>query len=490
MSDSPNPTRLPLPHPGSSEALDAPSNPLRSYHVFLLLFVLLAVLVIVASVVTQHMTAEAFNRVVEQTDGVIRSQVWLDELSRSLLEVNAAGNNIFKSQDVPTERGNFRMHLAELRGHVGGLSSDFLNRPSFERHMDDMVEAEQHIFDCFDELSCAPIGSEAEETLLAEAAHSMAEMDAAQARAMEVLGHARRVLRQRQQAIQDEGKQVLSERWLRELMFLGSIAVFLGAGYALWRQFQRVHEQVELARRRVEAERKNRLAAVGEVCFSVAHGIKNPVAAIASSAQLVLEYGQLDDASKERVRDLYVVTRSLSDRVTQLLNFSRVGELQRVRLEPRDVIERALREIDSQLAAAGVSVVRRYEAGAAQIEGDRNILVQAVLELLGNAKDVLQGGGSVTVLCRVCDADAGLVELGVIDNGPGMSEDVKRRAFELFFTRKPKGSGVGLATVKRAAELHNGAVVIADADPHGADIRIRLPRAERSAIASAPDAQA
>ena len=103
------------------------------------------------------------------------------------------------------------------------------------------------------------------------------------------------------------------------------------------------------------------------------------------------------------------------------------------------------------------------------------LLAQAAVEMISNAIDHVGEGGHVTLVTSRDAGDPEWVEFGVVDDGPGIPADVKNRACDLFFSRRPGGTGIGLATVKRAADLHNGTVLLRDAKPHGADVRIRLP---------------
>lgn len=456
------------------------TNPLRSYYVFLIVFVLLAALTIAVSLFFMHSAVVSFDGVFARSDDITRAQVMLENVSRLLLEVNAAGNDIFETRDLPRETARFRQASAQLRRALADAPTAHFSRTGFEAHFDAMLRAEEHIFSLFAELLDPTGVKRPEQQILGEAAARMAEMDRAQLHAMSVLRETANALIREHQVIQDEGRRVLNERWWRELIVLTFVTVSLGSGWFLWRKLQQVHEHFVREQQRVQEERRNRLASVGEVCFSVAHGIKNPVAAIASSAQLVLEYGHLDDTSRQRIADLLTSTRSLSARVTQLLNFSRVGPTHRERFTPKDVFTWSLREIEPTLVDQGIRVLREDDDNAAILEGDRNILIQAVQELLGNAKDVLPEGGTITLRVVTPEEDPKSVELCVVDDGPGMPDDVKKRAFELFFSRKPQGTGVGLATVRRAVELHQGSVRILDVRPHGADVRIRLPRVSAS----------
>jgi signal transduction histidine kinase len=89
--------------------------------------------------------------------------------------------------------------------------------------------------------------------------------------------------------------------------------------------------------------------------------------------------------------------------------------------------------------------------------------------------DELSRGGVITLVSGVSRNGHECVEFGVIDDGPGIPDEVKDRVCELFYSRKTDGTGIGLASVAKAAQLHGGCVIIADVDPTGADVRIQIP---------------
>lgn len=465
-------------HHAPSSSFDAATTEapaLRSFYLFLFLFVVFDMLVIIASIIAQHYTVRSFDDSLARTDEVTHAQIVIQDVARLLVEVNAAGNDIFETGEIEWECERFLRSQAELLRRMRMIPADVVPLAALREAVDRMVEAETMVFEYFVRAQCEPPDSHERQRFLANAAASMAEMDRAQAVALAYLREANGRLLRRQQEILDQGKTALNQRWLVELAFVGVVAIVLGGVWLSWRQIQAMHEQIRLQHQRVEVERRNRLAAVGEVCFSVAHGIKNPVAAIVSSAQLLHEHGRMDETSRQRVRDILTVGRSLGARVNQLLDFSRVGCAKLERLQPQDILESAIREIGPQLESAGIRIERDLEPVDGLLLGDRHMLVQAILELLANARDALPHGGIIRLICKRRSDQAGWVDIGVADNGPGMTDDVKKRAFDLFFTRKDHGSGVGLASVRRTAELHAGTVSIRDVVPHGADVRMHLP---------------
>jgi signal transduction histidine kinase len=225
------------------------------------------------------------------------------------------------------------------------------------------------------------------------------------------------------------------------------------------------------------AERHERLAAVGEVCAAVAHGIRNPLAAIISSAQLGLEFGTLDEATRLRLKDVLSESSRLDRRVTRLLDFARVPQRAFERYPLKRVVAQAVHEIEPKLEQHSIQVTTQLDGEGLWVYGDPERFAQSIIELLSNAMDCQPGGGRVQVICRRDPSAAERAVISVIDDGPGIPEAIRARVFELFFTSKAEGNGIGLASVRRTVEMHDGQVSVVPTDGRGAHIQIVLPLA-------------
>ncbi len=451
-----------------------PGRRFRPFHFYIAL-ALFDVLVIVASIYVQHETLQSFDRALQDVHEIHARDRWLEDLRSTLIRINAPGNDVFTTRDPHSERSKFIKAQIEMRRLLDEPPPDTPAPRNYSQHLDAMTQEARSIFDIFDRIAAGGVAPETERQEMAEASRHMASMDRAQARALEVLGEENARLISAQDSALGTHEAVLKGRSRIEFIFVMIVGVILAGVTWYWRQLQRMDEALFAEQQRAESEKRNRLASIGEVCFSVAHGIRNPVAAIASSAQLALEYGQTDDRTRQRLHDVVTSCRGLTERVTKLLSFAREGRTETEQFTPDEILEQAVAEVAHKLDAHGLSVERRFRADGMSIQGDRNILVQAVIEMLSNALDELKQGGRVTLVSERAVDGSGMVELGVIDDGPGFEPDEVERACELFYTDKAGGSGIGLASIRRAAELHGGTVVIADAIPHGADVRIRIP---------------
>ena len=114
------------------------------------------------------------------------------------------------------------------------------------------------------------------------------------------------------------------------------------------------------------------------------------------------------------------------------------------------------------------------------IRGDADLLRQAILNVVVNGIDAMAGqsaklGGRLSIALAVVDDT---VELSISDQGPGILPEIRSKVFQLFFTTKEKGSGIGLAMSYRAVQLHNGTIEISDSPEKGTTFRLCFPRVD------------
>ncbi len=245
--------------------------------------------------------------------------------------------------------------------------------------------------------------------------------------------------------------------------------------------FQDITDQKRLDTLHMRAER---LEAVAELSASLAHEIKNPLAAVRSAVE---QLGRNPRATPDEQVLASLIVRE-SDRLSRLLSeFLDFARVRVTRLEPVDLATVA-REAASLAAAhpdraAHVDVQANVPAAPVIVEGDEDLLYRAVFNLTLNAVQASPEAGKVSVdvaPLTTTDAPAGLsfdrggVALRVTDEGGGIPDEIRDRLFDPFFTTKPGGSGLGLSVVHRAIEAHKGFVFV-DSDPRGTRVTVLLP---------------
>jgi len=219
-----------------------------------------------------------------------------------------------------------------------------------------------------------------------------------------------------------------------------------------------------------------RLAAVGRITAGVAHEVKNPL----NSMRLWLENlkellpADADGAALQAVHVLDVEIDRLDAVVKRFLDFSRPMD---VRLEPTqlaDLLREVLEVAQPQLQKANVQVARLLPIGIPEVFVDRDLLKQAVLNLVLNAVEAMPTGGQLQL---TLSRRGEMAEITVGDTGRGIPTEDKQKVFQLFFTTRPGGSGIGLASTFRIVQLHNGSINFTSEVGRGTTFRIELPLA-------------
>lgn len=228
----------------------------------------------------------------------------------------------------------------------------------------------------------------------------------------------------------------------------------------------------DLQNARDSAVRQEKLASVGRLASGVAHEIGNPLAAVMGYAELLRAEGASPEIVERIDRELRRIDRIVRD----LLDYARPrgADLQPVGL--REVVERVLRLARPQARFRALSIDLEDRAGAAVVRADEHHLGQAILNLLTNAADALDGTGTIRV---ILERDGDRAQVRVQDDGPGIPESNLHRLFDPFFTTKAPGhgTGLGLSLCQGWIEAMGGSLVAGNRPDGGAELRIELPLA-------------
>jgi two-component system sensor histidine kinase HydH len=208
---------------------------------------------------------------------------------------------------------------------------------------------------------------------------------------------------------------------------------------------------------------KDSLAAVGELTAGIAH-----------------EFQALPELFRPYVEGIRAETESLTQVVTNFLNFARPAQLTLSRVDLRAVCDRAAEEIRIDARALGGDIEVHGHFGA--LEGDDVLLRQAFSNLLRNAVEACVGASVApnVVIQSVVDPASGISRISVNDSGPGIAPEARDRLFRPFFTTKRTGTGLGLALVQKIIVFHNGRITVGTSSQGGASFQITLPLASSS----------
>lgn len=242
--------------------------------------------------------------------------------------------------------------------------------------------------------------------------------------------------------------------------------VFLGNVFVL-------RDITEMKRLQADAQRNDRLAALGHLAAGVAHEIRNPLSTIKGVALYIakrMPQGGREEEAAQRMID--EVTR-LDRVVSELLEFARPGNFATAPADLGEVIDRALRLAEADVQARNIAVIREVEPGFPPVRVSSERLTQALLNLFLNAVQAMEPGGTLRVSARLLPDN--MFGISVADTGPGISPEVQAAIFTPYFTTKSSGTGLGLAIVYQIVEGHGGSISVGNAAGHGAEFTLTLP---------------
>jgi PAS domain S-box-containing protein len=250
-------------------------------------------------------------------------------------------------------------------------------------------------------------------------------------------------------------------------------------------------KRAEAERQRMQAQllQSQKMEAVGELAGGVAHDFNNMLTGILGNVAIVKESMSLNDPLRENVDAIRTAAQEAANLTRGLLTFSRGAMIQPVALDTNASVERTLAVLTQSLPAS-VTIVNKLQPGVWNVFMDQSQMTQILLNLGVNARDSMQGQGTLTVGTRNTVVDAAYVQthpfartgefvvLSVADTGPGMPLEVLQHIFEPFFTTKPVGSGTGLGlSIVYGAVKQTGGWVTVQSDPgEGALFEVYLPR--------------
>jgi len=211
-----------------------------------------------------------------------------------------------------------------------------------------------------------------------------------------------------------------------------------------------------------ELEVARRLAAIGRLTAGVGHEVKNPINAMVVHLELLrgklAPKGVEAFAGAQRHVDILSGEMQRLDRVVQTLaDFSRPMELHLREHDLRQVVGVVMELTAAEMEENGVTVTVEAPHEAMMVRADAELMQQAMLNLLLNGMQAMPEGGALRVTMR---RENHFAVVEVMDEGEGIPAEVLPRIFELYFTTKPKGSGIGLAMTYRILQLHGGAMEV------------------------------
>jgi len=234
--------------------------------------------------------------------------------------------------------------------------------------------------------------------------------------------------------------------------------------------------------KRIEAEltKADRLAAIGELSARIAHEIRNPLASISASVQLIAEDRGIAEKDRNLLEIVLRETDRLNELITDFLIYARPTQPVKTEIFFHQLVSELLALLATDPRFDKVEIRNICENCIAVI-ADIDQLKQVLWNLMVNAADALPLNGCITIDARVVDGHelarglTTMAQISVTDNGCGIDGENLERVFEPFFTTKQGGTGLGLATVYRIIEAHGGRILVDSSKGKGTTFTLLLP---------------
>jgi PAS domain S-box-containing protein len=222
---------------------------------------------------------------------------------------------------------------------------------------------------------------------------------------------------------------------------------------------------------------RRRLEAIGEVSAGVAHELRNPLFGISSAAQLLRFRVKDDPVVEKNVGRILREVERLNNMVTALLEFGRPGPIALVRGDPDAVWDEVLENQRGLLESRALLLQRTRVAPPAHCSIDPQQLAQLFSNLLINATDAAPEGSDLSLDSSLLPGGGWRCRLH--NGGPAIPPELLPRVFEIFFSTKPGGTGIGLALCQRIVEDHGGTIALESVPDQGTTVTVVLPAAGR-----------
>ncbi|HVN41404.1 MAG TPA: ATP-binding protein [Steroidobacteraceae bacterium] len=224
-------------------------------------------------------------------------------------------------------------------------------------------------------------------------------------------------------------------------------------------------------------DRHARLSALGEMAARLAHQIRTPLAAALLYVSHLTRPAVVPRDQQRFAEQAVARLKDLEHTVQEMLAFARGGGQAAERLRVGSVLAEAVQMLEPELQPQ-LTLQVECDADDIAVTGSRTALAGAMVNLVVNAQQALQGAGLVRLVAH--EHPRGGVLISVSDNGPGIAPENRQRVFEPFFTLRKGGTGLGLAIVKSIIEAHDGLIELRESDLGGACFEIWLPPANRT----------
>ncbi len=218
-----------------------------------------------------------------------------------------------------------------------------------------------------------------------------------------------------------------------------------------------------------------RMAGIGELASGIAHEIRNPLANISASANYLMDNFEIEEKLSDNLRIILKNSEHANKIISDLLNFSKPKEYSFNMECLGEIIDSSCNMITTRCLKQHVRLTKKiFRKKLPMVFADRNRLQEAFLNLFSNSLDAMPNGGKLTIFVSP-NFDEKEISINISDTGNGIPKEDINKIFDLFFTMKEKGTGIGLCWAKQIIDQHKGRIEIESKVNFGTTVKIRMP---------------
>jgi signal transduction histidine kinase len=233
----------------------------------------------------------------------------------------------------------------------------------------------------------------------------------------------------------------------------------------------------EIRRLQQQVDLKNRLAAMGEMSAGIAHEFRNSLGAVLGYARLVEKQAAGNEMLRVSAEGIMTEVRNFDAMLGEFLSFARPQRLNKEDCSLGDLVKEALEVLSDEIRRRGARIEVNTETPP-PVTVDRTLMRQALVNLVKNALEAVGQGGMIRLQEKGL---RGRAELWIEDNGPGITEENRKKIFQPFFTTKEGGTGLGLPITQKTILSHQGSLTIKSDREQETVVIVSLPAAESAA---------
>ncbi len=220
-----------------------------------------------------------------------------------------------------------------------------------------------------------------------------------------------------------------------------------------------------------------RLAFIGTLAGGLAHEIKNPLSTININLQLLKEdmQGEMGESSRKRylkVQSLQKEIQRLEEILNDFLRFARGQKLELQNHDINEIIDEVIDFVTPEAKQKNIRILKSYDTHLPSCRLDSNLIKQAILNIVINAEQAMENGGELMIRTS---RNKKYVQIDITDTGTGIPKDIIDMIFQVYFSTKKAGTGLGLPTTKRIIEEHKGTISVQSEEGKGTNFSIKLP---------------